>query len=387
MLKNQTIINVSIPNYHELQYINIDSAGKLQQIDSMRNFKTEGSLSNPLDMKGSILSLGGIDLQINGALGLPFPDIEKEDLPKLTQICQFLWQQGVDGFLPTIVTTSLEKINKSLEVLAQFITHQKEEEETAKILGVHLEGPFLNPEKRGAHPPEYLLPLTLENVKKVLGDYASIVKIITLAPELEADSGIISYLKSLGITISLGHSLATATIAKTAFNQGATMVTHAFNAMASLHHREGGLLGEALINPQVFCGFIADGEHICPTMLEILIRAGEGNKGLFLVSDALAPIGLPEGIYPWDERKITITQGTARLLNGTLAGTTLSLLAGVQNLVKWNICTVETAIALATESPRQAIALKPFQIGEKSHFLQWDLTPHQDQLRWKRLTC
>lgn len=109
----------------------------------------------------------------------------------------------------------------------------------AEILGVHLEGPFLNPEKRGAHPAEYLLPLTLDNVKTVLADYTDLVKIITLAPELDPRGDIIPYLRSLGITVSLGHSLATAEEAEKAFQQGATMVTHAFNAMPSLHHRQG----------------------------------------------------------------------------------------------------------------------------------------------------
>ena len=385
MFKSTTIINASIHNFAELQYININDKGIITTINSMNHFKTENSLQNSLDIKGDILSLGGIDLQINGALGLAFPDLETTDLEKLTQICEFLWQEGVDGFCPTIVTTSIEKIHKSLAVLAEFIEKQKEKETTAKILGVHLEGPFLNYEKRGAHPPEYLLPLTLENVKKVLGDYASFIKIITLAPELETNETIISYLKNLDITISLGHSLATASQAKKAFTQGATMVTHAFNAMPSLHHREPGLLGEALINPNVFCGFIADGKHISPTMLKILNLAGKEEKGLFLVSDALAPLGLKDGIYPWDEREIQIKKGTARLLDGTLAGTTLPLLAGVDNLIKWDICSPKTAIALATNSPRNAIALKSFEIGQLSHFLQWSWDKTQNQLRWKRL--
>jgi N-acetylglucosamine-6-phosphate deacetylase len=385
MLKNYTIINANIPDFQGLQYIQINQAGKISQIASMNYFSAECIAENHLDLKGDFLSLGGVDLQINGALGLAFPDLKPADLPKLTEICNYLWQEGIDGFLPTIVTTSLEKIQQSLAVLAEFMSLQTPEAQTAQILGVHLEGPFLNPEKRGAHPQQYLLPLTLENVQKVLGDYADIVKIITLAPELEPTKEIISYLRSLGITISLGHSLATSDQAKIAFEQGATMVTHAFNAMPTLHHREAGLLGEALINPHVFCGFIADGQHISTTMLKILLKAGDAHKGLFLVSDALAPIGLKEGIYPWDEREIEVKQGTARLLNGTLAGTTLPLLEGVNNLIKWHCCSPEIAIALATTSPRQAIVLTSFKIGQIAHFLQWSWQNHQNQLRWKRL--
>lgn len=385
MLKNYTIINAHLPHSQELQYLKIDQEGIITKIDVMTNFKTEEASLHQIDINKDILSLDGIDLQINGALGLAFPDLEITDLPKLTEICQFLWQEGIGGFFPTIVTTSGEKIQQSLSILAQFISNQKLEQKTAKILGVHLEGPFLNPEKKGAHPPQYLLPLTLDNLKRVLGDYTNIIKIITLAPELEPTGEIISYLKSLDIIISIGHSLATADQAKIAFTNGATMVTHAFNAMPSLHHRETGLLGEALVNPHIYCGFIADGEHICPPMLKLLLKAGEGEKGLFLVSDALSPIGLNDGIYSWDSRQIKIKQGTARLFDNTLAGTTLSLLKGVQNLVKWDICTKKTAIALATESPRKAVNLRAFSLGQKADFLQWSWTSSQNQLVWKRL--
>jgi N-acetylglucosamine-6-phosphate deacetylase len=196
-----------------------------------------------IDVAGDWVSLGGVDLQINGALGLAFPDLSSGDGEKLQKICQFLWQQGIDGFLPTLVTTSVEKIHQSLSVLAEFVNSPPTEQPFAQILGVHLEGPFLNPQKRGAHPAEYLLPLTLDNVKRVLGDYAELVKVITLAPELDSTGEVIPYLHSLGITVSLGHSLATAAQAQQAFKLGASMVTHAFNAMPGLHHREPGLLG------------------------------------------------------------------------------------------------------------------------------------------------
>ena len=228
----------------------------------------------------------------------------------------------------------------------------------------------MNFQKRGAHPAEYLLPLTIEEVKRVLGDYAHVVKVITLAPELDATGEVIPYLRSLGITVSLGHSQATAAQAQRAFELGATMVTHAFNAMPPLHHREPGLLGAAITHPDVMCGFIADGQHVSPIMLQILLRASI-KKGLFLVSDALAPLGLPDGVYPWDSRQIEVKNGTARLPDGTLSGTTLPLLVGVQNLVKWGICDVETAILLATDAPRQAIALPGIAKSQAANLLRW----------------
>jgi len=332
-----------------------------------------------LDVAGDWITLGGVDLQINGALGLAFPDLNPDNVNQLDAIGSFLWNQGVDGFCPTIVTTSIAKIQRSLFTLSKqpSMAH-------SPLLGVHLEGPFLNPQKRGAHPAEYLLPLTIEHVKRVLGDYAAVVKIMTLAPELDPTGTVIPYVRSLGITVSLGHSLATAAQAQDAFDQGATMVTHAFNAMPGLHHREPGLLGAAIAHPKVRCGLIADGQHVSPLMIDLLLRASHNDQGIFLVSDALSPLGLPDGIYPWDSRQIEVNNGTARLPDGTLAGTTLPLLIGAQNLVKWGICEAEAAIALATTAPRAAIGLPTDLIGQPAHLLRWHLEPPHT-LIWRRL--
>ncbi len=376
----QLIINARIVGYSGLQQLAI-AKGKIKAIAPRLDLPE----SVPrIDLEEDWLSLGGVDLQINGALGLAFPDLEPADLLKLKQICDFLWQRGIDGFLPTIVTTATEKIQRSLATIARFVETQEDGRQTARILGVHLEGPFLNYEKRGAHPVQYLLPLTIENIERVLGDYARIVKVMTLAPELDSSGQAIAYLRKQNIIVSLGHSQATDREAKKAFAEGASMVTHAFNAMPSLHHRHPGLLGEAIINPNVYCGLIADGNHVCPTMLEIILKASNYQRGIFLVSDALAPIGLPDGIYPWDEREITVTKGTARLPDGTLSGTTIPLLAGVENLVRWG-CNVEQAIAMATESPRKAIDLPGLQIGQLSHLLRWHWDEKEQKLTWSRL--
>jgi N-acetylglucosamine-6-phosphate deacetylase len=117
-------------------------------------------------------------------------------------------------------------------------------------------------------------------------------------------------------------------------------------------------------------------------MLALLLRT---SPNLFLVSDALAPLGLADGLYPWDTRQIKVTKGTARLLDGTLSGTTLPLLAGVQNLVRWGLCEEEKAIALATTNPRQAIGLPIFAVGEPIHLLRWTPDPVTQTLAWKRL--
>ena len=430
---NLEIINARLPGLPGCHRLRIDSEGSIESILPMEAEIGEGgnAIAVPkLDLAGDWISLAGVDLQINGALGKAFPDLEPADGQKLAEICQFLWQHGVDGFLPTIVTTAVEKIQLALSASSSYSSSsyysapksqsyesqsgksqsaksQSGESQIAQILGVHLEGPFLNPQKRGAHPAEYLLPLTIENVKRVLGDYASLVKVITLAPELDVTGEAIPYLRSLGIVVSLGHSMATAAEARLAFDRGATMVTHAFNAMPPLHHRQPGLLAEAILRPGVNCGLIADGEHVCPTMVDLLLRASikkskaspeasqdfsrknnqdnQNNRNIFLVSDALAPIGLADGIYPWDNREISTRNGTARLLDGTLAGTTDPLLKGVQNLVKWGVCEVGEAIALATESPRKAIGLPGMSLGQKASLIRWHLDEATATLSWERV--
>ncbi|MBD2691913.1 N-acetylglucosamine-6-phosphate deacetylase [Anabaena catenula] len=382
ILSNVDIINARVPGYQDLQMIWVNENGTIEQILPIGTVckRSPAKDLQILDVAGDWISLGGVDLQINGGLGLAFPDLTPKNAPMLENISQFLWNVGVDGYLPTLVTTSIENIQRSLAVISNFSPISVN---SAQILGVHLEGPFLNYYKRGAHPAEYLQPLTIDKVKRLIGDYASIIKIITLAPELDTTGEVIPYLRSLGIIVSLGHSQATAVEAQCAFEMGATMITHAFNAMPPLHHREPGLLGAAMNNPGVMCSFIADGQHVVPIMLEILLRA---SKGLFLVSDALAPLGLTDGVYPWDSRQIEIINGTARLADGTLSGTTLPLLVGVQNLVKWGICDAEKAIYLATDAPRKAINLPTLTPNQPANFLRWHKDEATGELSWQRLT-
>jgi N-acetylglucosamine-6-phosphate deacetylase len=362
-----------------------DSGLKEVEIESGRIIRIAPTIDRDLptfDLGGDWLSLGGVDLQINGALGLAFPDVTRNHTNQLDRICQFLWAEGVDGFLPTIVTTSIAKIHNSLAVFTDYARSQAKSG-TARVLGVHLEGPCLNYDKRGAHPAEYLQPLAIESLMEILGEYSAIVKAITLAPELDPTGTAIPYLRSLGITVSLGHSQANYNQAERAYTSGASMVTHAFNAMPPLHHREPGLLGAALTHPGVRCGLIADGEHVHPQMLKLLLRAGRYGEGLFLVSDALSPLGLPDGKYPWDLREIEVINGTARLPDGTLSGTTLPLLTGVQNLVAWDVCEPEQAIDLATRAPREAIDLSGDYLGANAHnLLRWHLTGKN--IRWER---
>jgi N-acetylglucosamine-6-phosphate deacetylase len=388
------ITHARLPGHEDLLCVWVDPQGFVRSIQPMAQaFKQPPpDRLQVLNLRGDWLSLGGVDLQINGALGLAFTDLEPENIGKLGEICQFLWRQGVDAFLPTLVTTSIPQIHRALATFKAY-EQQIHRPGSAKILGIHLEGPCLNPEKRGAHPGEHLQPLTLPMMEEILGHYGDLVKMVTLAPELDPSGTVIGELTRRKIVVSLGHSQATAAQAQNAFRQGATLVTHAFNAMPPLHHREPGLLGAALVEPGIYCGVIADGHHVSPLMLKILLKAGSYSERLFLVSDALAPLGLGDGHYPWDDRQIEVHHGTARLGDGTLAGTTRSLLTGVCNLVRWKVCSVDEAIALGTTAPRRALGDRwevsrrdrPF-IGKPAHqLLRWNLDRDSHELTWQRL--
>jgi len=375
------ITNARVPGGQGRQRISVGADGAIAAIAPMAQAPASAPTQPQYDVAGDWISRGGVDLQINGALGLAFPELTPANRDRLAQVGAFLWQQGIDAYAPTLITSAPERVQQALAAIAQYRAAQPARE--ARILGAHLEGPFLNPDKRGAHPAQWLQPLTAQRVRQLLGDRGDAVRIVTLAPELDPDGHAIAELRARGTTVSLGHSLAAEPQARAAFGQGASMVTHAFNAMPGLHHREPGLLGATLTASGVRCGTIADGVHVCPTMLQLLLCAAQGERGAFLVSDALAPLGLPEGDYPWDGRTVTVAGGTARLSDGTLAGTTLPLLEGARNLVRWGACAPEVAIALATEAPRAAIREPGLAPGQPAALLRW-FADGGGELNWQR---
>ena len=183
------LTHARVPGYDQLMCLWIDPQEKVRSIQPMAQAFKQPPPEHlrVINLKGDWLSLGGVDLQINGALGIPFPLLGQGDQsPKqaLQNIGRFLWEQGVDGYLATIVTSSVADIHRSLAALKAYMGLPTPSR-TAKLLGVHLEGPCLNPEKRGAHPEEHLKPLSIPVIQEILGEWTDIVKIMTLAPELD----------------------------------------------------------------------------------------------------------------------------------------------------------------------------------------------------------
>jgi N-acetylglucosamine-6-phosphate deacetylase len=269
----------------------------------------------------------------------------------------------VEAICPTLVTCAVAPLREALMVLRRArAAHQPGR---CRLLGAHLEGPFLAPARRGAHPLAHLCPPSPAALQERIGGFwgpaagpggrgadAADIALVTLAPELEGAAAVIEALRDQGIVVSLGHSTANDTEAMAAYDAGVAMVTHAFNAMAGLGHRDPGPIAAAALRGDVALGLIADGVHVAPAMAVLLQRLAPTQ--VVLVSDALAPYGLAEGLHPWDERSLVVANGSCRLEDGTLAGVTLPLLEGVRRLAGWS-GRPEWAIAAATVLPRHVL--------------------------------
>ncbi len=351
--------NVRLPEAPPCRWrIGLDGDDRVQQIDAL----AAGSAAAGDDWGGDWLSPMGVDLQINGGLGLAFNELRTADQPRLQQLLELLWRDGVEAICPTLVTCAVPPLRQALAVLRQArAAHQPGR---CRLLGAHLEGPFLAPARRGAHPQAHLCTPSLaalsERIDGFCGPAAvaegraavADIALVTLAPELEGSAAVIQALRDQGIVVSLGHSEANDTEAMAAYDAGVAMVTHAFNAMAGLGHRNPGPIAAAALRGDVALGLIADGVHVAPAMAVLLQRLAPGQ--VVLVSDALAPYGLAEGRHRWDERTLLVANGSCRLEDGTLAGVTLPLLEGARRLAGWS-GRPEWAIAAATVLPRRVL--------------------------------
>ncbi|MFZ9270813.1 MAG: N-acetylglucosamine-6-phosphate deacetylase [Prochlorococcaceae cyanobacterium] len=338
------------------------------------------------DWGGDWLSPMGVDLQINGGLGLAFPELTESDLPRLAELQALLWRDGVEAICPTLVTCGIEPLRQALTVLAQ--ARRQTAPGQCRLLGAHLEGPFLAPERRGAHPKQHLAAPSAaalaERIDGFGGGPNGDIALVTLAPELEGAADVIAALRREGVVVSLGHSAATEHQATDAFAAGVSMLTHTFNAMGGLQHRAPGPVAAAVLNGEVALGLIADGVHVAPTMAVLLQRLAP--EQVVLVSDALAPYGLGEGQHRWDERLLIVEDGSCRLADGTLAGVTLPLLEGAVRLAAWS-GEPGRAIAAATVLPRRVLgdgrSTRELLLGRSlAETLRWH---EQDagQLRWQ----
>ncbi|XP_072453822.1 N-acetylglucosamine-6-phosphate deacetylase isoform X3 [Notamacropus eugenii] len=312
------------------------------------------------DCKGHILAPGLIDVQINGGFGVDF-SLPSEDISKgIALVAKKLLAHGVTSFCPTLVTSPPDIYHK---ILPKIIVRNGSSR-GAGVLGVHLEGPFISLEKRGAHPESHIRNFEAGTFKELLKTYGSLdnVAIVTLAPELTGSHEVIRELTTRGICVSVGHSVSHLQEAEEAVRNGARFITHLFNAMLPFHHRDPGIVGlltSDKIPPgqQVFFGMIADGIHTNPAALRIAHAANP--KGLVLVTDAIPALGLGNGRHTLGQQEIEV-DGLICCVAGTktLCGSVASLDICVRHFLQATGCSVEMALEAATLHPAQLLGIE-----------------------------
>jgi N-acetylglucosamine-6-phosphate deacetylase len=285
---------------------------------------------------------GFIDLQVNGFGGVDFLEA---DAAGYRRAGEALLETGVTGYLPTLITTPEDELvaaMKEIPIVA----------EGPRILGIHLEGPFLSQRRLGTHPAASRRDPDPALLERLLD--AGPVRIMTLAPELPGADVLIEALQARGVTVSCGHSDATSAQANAAFDGGVRTVTHLFNAMRPFEHREPGIAGAALARDDVIVQIINDGVHLAPDTVNLVWHAAAGRVAL--VTDAMAGAGVPDGPYSLGSLEVVVRDGAVRGPNGVLAGSVLTMIDAVRNLHALGVGLPE-AVGAATAVPAAVLGL------------------------------
>lgn len=300
-----------------------------------------------LDATGLIVTPGWIDIQLNGGFGHDFT----EDPASIWEVATLLPSLGLTAFLPTIITCPPEKLARAIRV---FRNGPPSGWRGATPLGLHLEGPFLNPAKKGAHNPDYLRKP--DSTLASEWTHSNGVRLVTLAPELPGAKEVIRLLRGNGVVVSAGHTTATYDQAQDAFAAGISCGTHIFNAQPVLDHRQPGFAGALLAAPAIFTGLIADGVHVHPAMVRVAwVCKGER---LILVTDAVSALGMPPGKYGVGAFEVVVDENSVRLADdGILAGSNATPERCVRNLATWASCSIGEAAEAMSHSPAQLLGL------------------------------
>ncbi len=351
------LIDLSIEN-EQIHFQSVSS-------ESHSSDKTEHD--EAIDARNCYVTAGLFDLQVNGSPQCNLWADPNRD--QFAELCLFLLKAGVTAFLPTLITDDLEHLKKNIHFLESMCgNYAKESHDTAigsgksgnlsplrliMVPGIHLEGPYLSPQRAGVHPKQYLRQLLMSE----LSELAKLpVKLITLAPELENGGLAIEYLLKQGIIPALGHSNATFDEAHQAFAKGVPMVTHTFNALPPIHHRQPGAVAAALLAQDVYCCLIADGLHVHPDIVKLLVKL-KGKDRVILVSD-MASVGT---------------------VNGGLIGSSISLSQAVVNMVNWGAASFPEAVQMATLNPACVMkldnSLGQIKDGGRADLVIWQKQP------------
>lgn len=300
-----------------------------------------------LDLRGDYLLPGFVDVHIHACMGRDIMRGESD----LRAMCRDLFRMGVAAFCPTTMSASPDQTAAVLSAVRSVMA--RPEPQGARVLGAHLEAPFLSPLHAGAQQAEFFQDPSWQYLLSVAGD-PSCIRLITLAPERDGSAAFIARAAEAGIHISLGHTDASAEQVHAAGDWGADHITHTFNAQTPLLHRAPGVPGAALTDDRFFCELICDGIHLHRDTVRLLVRCKGAEKAV-AVTDAMEAAGLPEGKYTLGGQEVFVRGGAARLQNGTLAGSVLTMPRALENLIHLFGIDPASACAMCTSSPAASV--------------------------------
>jgi N-acetylglucosamine-6-phosphate deacetylase len=307
-----------------------------------------------IDLSNCVIVPGFIDPHIHGSGGA---DVMEGTYDALNTVSRAIAASGVTAFLPTTVSAAPERIGAAAETIGALIATRRFD--GAQPVGIHLEGPFINPLKRGAHPASHLLAPSAANaalIEKWVRASGRNIRLVTFAPELEGSDAIVRQAEAAGFTLAMGHSDASAQEAAAAVSRGVRYAVHTFNAMRAFTHRDPGIVGAILTDDRVYAEIIADGVHVAPEAVRMLARLKPRDRVL-LVTDATAAAGMPDGRYTLGAETVTVADGVCRTMEGQLAGSALRLDTALRNYRQWTGASLEDALLGVTVNPARALGL------------------------------
>ncbi len=304
-----------------------------------------------VDAKGRMLIPGFVDVHTHGRAG---GDFNTADYDTLLVMAESYLASGVTTLLPTLASAPLEDMKKSIENIGKVAELPLDGGNIAAFAGVHLEGRYLNPAKRGAHAPHLLSALDPSELT-YLWEGVQGVKHISAALELDGGEAFLAAAKGMGATVGLGHTSATYAEATNFIEKGVVSMTHLYNAMPPLHHRDGGAVCAGLLSPDVYCELICDGFHIAPEMVKLAYTL-KGDH-LTLITDSMEATGCADGEYTIAGMPVTVKDGKARTHDGAIAGSTLSMWEAVRNLRDFAGISLGKALYAATMAPAKQVGL------------------------------
>jgi N-acetylglucosamine-6-phosphate deacetylase len=308
-----------------------------------------------LNATGKTVVPGFVDVHIHGAGGHDVMEGTREALEIITATVA---AHGTTSLVATTVTASEKETLSSVAGIAHFILNTSQyaaRELSAEILGIHFEGPFISPARRGVHPAKWIVPPSRELLAQLLGEARGTAQILTLAPELPGALDLISAARQAGLVVSLGHTDATYEQAQAAIEAGASHAAHVFNAMRPFSHRGTGVIGAVLTSPKVSAELIADGVHVDEAAMRMLVELKTPER-VILVSDGISATGKPDGKYQLGMFEVKVSGGVARNAEGKLAGSTLTLDRALRNMVALGV-PLASALRMVTANPARQIGL------------------------------